>query len=167
MVAFAQTTASFRVWWWLCLSVELVSQWQHSINNGKHGIIFPVKSTLNLFFDRCQWNGFLPWPLQLWYLLSQEIMPAKKHTVWVCNLSALSALWGSQSVSHDMGQHPVPEEPGMVPHPVTVWEEDNNRAMLEEGHSLPKCWTALICKCIVILVLVVVLVLQMAENVLG
>lgn len=91
----------------------------------------------NTFFDRCQWNGFLPWSLQLWHLLSQEIMPAKKHTVWVCNLSALSTLWGPQSVSNDMGQHRVPEEPGLVPDPVTVWESDN-RAILEECPLSPE-----------------------------
>lgn len=100
----------------------------------------------NTFFDRCQWNGFLPWPPQLWHLLSQEIMPAKKHAVWVCNLSTVSTLWGPQSVSNDMGQHPVPEEPGLVPDPVIVWEGDN-RAMLEEVPT--KSWTGMACKCIV------------------
>lgn len=35
-----------------------------------------------------------------------------------------------------MGQHPVPEEPGLVPDPVTAWEGDN-RAALEEGRVAP------------------------------
>lgn len=85
---------------------------------------------------RCQWNGLLPRPPQLRHLLSQEIMPAEKHAVWVCNISAVSALRGPQSVSNDMGQHPVPEEPGLVPDPVTAWEGDN-RAALEEGRVAP------------------------------
>lgn len=88
------------------------------------------------FLVRCQWNGLLPRPPQLRHLLSQEIMPAAKHAVWVCNISAVSALRGPQSVSNDMGQHPVPEEPGLVPDPVTAWEGDN-RAALEEGRVAP------------------------------
>ena len=85
--------------------------------------------------DRCQWNGILPWPLQLWYLLPQEIMPAPKHPVWVCHLSALSALWGPQSVSNDLGQHLVPEEPGLVPDPVTVC----GRAVTQPWWKTSKC----------------------------
>lgn len=88
------------------------------------------------FLVRCQWNGLLPRPPQLRHLLSQEIMPAAKHAVWVCNISAVSALRGPQSVSNDMGQHPVPEEPGLVPDPVTAWEGDN-RAALEESRVAP------------------------------
>lgn len=88
------------------------------------------------FLVRCQWNGLLPRPPQLRHLLSQEIMPAEKHAVWVCNISAVSALRGPQSVSNDMGQHPVPEEPGLVPDPVTAWEGDN-RAALEESRVAP------------------------------
>lgn len=66
----------------------------------------------------------------------------------MCNLSALSALRGPQSVSNDMGQYPVPEEPGLVPDPVIVWEGDN-RAILEESRMPPKSATVLTCKCFV------------------
>lgn len=145
--AFAPMTASCRVWWWLCHLVELVSLWSNSLykKNKWWNKTCNISPLPKLLCDRCQWNGLIPWSQQLWLLLSQEVMPAKKHAVWVCNISAVSTLWGPQSVPDDMGQHPVPEEPGLVPDPVTVWEDDT-RATLKESQVFTNASAVMTCK---------------------
>lgn len=44
-----------------------------------------------------------------------------------------------------MGQYPVPEEPGLVPDPVTVWEGDT-RAMLKESQVFTNAGAVMTCK---------------------
>lgn len=46
-----------------------------------------------------------------------------------------------------MGQHPVPEEPGLVPDPVIVWEGDT-RATLKESQMFTNAGAVMTCKCV-------------------
>lgn len=70
----------------------------------------------------------------------------KKHTVRVCNIFALPTLWGPQSVPDDMGQHTVPEKSGLVPDPVTVWEDEAG-ATAKESQVFSHAWAVMMCKC--------------------
>lgn len=99
-----------------------------------------IRDLSPLACGRRQWNGLTPWPQQLRHLLSQEVMLAKKHTVRVRDIFALSTLWGPQSVPNDVGQHTVPEEPGLVPDPVTLREDKpGSRGKAKRKPSVQSC----------------------------
>lgn len=72
----------------------------------------------------------------------------QKHTVRVCDISALPTLRGPQSVPDDLGQYPVPEEPGLVPDPVTGWEGET-RATARESQMFSHACAVIMCKCVV------------------